>query len=44
MNLNFVVLGVVFFVILISIQYSINKLIVLLKEIKEILLKIVNGS
>jgi len=29
----------ILFVILVSIQYSINKVIVLLKEIKEILLK-----
>lgn len=30
----------VFFIILISVQYSLNKMIVLLREIKEILYKI----
>ncbi|QZY56255.1 hypothetical protein [Crassaminicella profunda] len=32
--------GTIFFVILISIQYSLNKIIVLLKEIKEILYRL----
>ncbi|MCT4621708.1 MAG: hypothetical protein N4A62_20260 [Marinisporobacter sp.] len=32
--------GAIFFVILISIQYSLNKMIVLVKEIKEILYRL----
>lgn len=32
-----IVLIMIFFIILISLQYSLNKIIVLLKEIKEIL-------
>lgn len=34
---NFIVIGVILFIILISMQYSINKVIVLLKEIIKIL-------
>lgn len=37
-NINFLVPMVILLIILISIQYSINKAIVLLKEIKQILL------
>jgi len=37
---NLIVIGVIFFIILISMQYSLNKIILLLKEIKEILLSI----
>lgn len=37
---NLIVIGVIFFIILISMQYSLNKIILLLKEIKEILLGI----
>jgi len=36
---EYIVPVTILFVILVSIQYSINKVIVLLKEIKEILLK-----
>ncbi|WP_165000440.1 hypothetical protein [Anaerophilus nitritogenes] len=32
--------GIIFFIILISIQYSINKMIVLLKEIRDILYRL----
>ncbi len=35
-----IVLIMIFFIILISLQYSLNKIIVLLKEIKEILTKL----
>ncbi len=34
---NIVVIGAIFFIIMFSIQYSINKVIVLLQEIREIL-------
>ncbi|SET48658.1 hypothetical protein SAMN05660297_02534 [Natronincola peptidivorans] len=37
---NLIVGGAILLIILISIQYSINKIIVLLKDIKEILSKI----
>lgn len=40
MNNNLIVLIAVFFIILISIQYSLNKVITLLKEIKGILLQL----
>ncbi|ARE86752.1 hypothetical protein [Clostridium formicaceticum] len=40
---NYIVAGAILLIILISIQYSINKVIVLLKEIKEILLTIQNN-
>ncbi|NLM04361.1 MAG: hypothetical protein GX214_05015 [Clostridiales bacterium] len=39
---NLIVLGSIFFIILISIQYSLNKVIFLLKEIKEILIQMQN--
>ncbi|TCO73672.1 hypothetical protein [Marinisporobacter balticus] len=35
-----VVGGMIFFIILITIQYSLNKIILLLKEIKELLYKL----
>lgn len=35
-----VILIIIFFVILISLQYSLNTIIVLLKEIKEVLIQI----
>ncbi|SDK74087.1 hypothetical protein [Natronincola ferrireducens] len=41
---NYIVAGIILLIILISIQYSINKVIVLLKEIKEILLKMNNNN
>lgn len=38
MNINFTILTVVmFFVVLVSIQFTLNKILVILKEIKEIL-------
>jgi hypothetical protein len=41
---NYIVLIAILFIILVSIQYSINKIIVLLKEIKEILLRMQNDQ
>ncbi|WP_199872962.1 hypothetical protein [Inediibacterium massiliense] len=32
--------GIIFFIILVSIQYSLNKMIVLLKEIRDILYRL----
>ncbi|AKL94480.1 hypothetical protein CACET_c09730 [Clostridium aceticum] len=39
---NYIVAAAILLIILISIQYSLNKIIVLLKEMKEILLTIQN--
>jgi len=40
---EYVVPIMIFFIILISIQYSLNKIIILLKEIKEILFQLKNN-
>lgn len=40
---NIIVAAAIFFIILVSIQYSLNKIIVLLKEINEALQRIENS-